>query len=103
MWITYQQPVDNSSTLYSTTTERQILPVILAGYRQILPVQALECTYLLGLQAGMETAIYIVSPNHPKGANNMKHIPAPIFFWVIVILVLFADTISETLTSWILG
>ncbi len=44
---------------YSTSTVRQILPVILAGHRQILPVQALECTYLLGLQAGMETAIYI--------------------------------------------
>ena len=51
---------------YSTSTVRQILPVIIAGYRQILPVQALECTYLLGLQAGMETAIYIVSPNHLK-------------------------------------
>ena len=88
---------------YSTSTVRQILPVIIAGYRQILPIQALECTYLLGLQAGMETAIYRVSPNHPKGANNMKHIPAPIFFWVIVILVLFADTISRTLTSFILN
>ena len=51
---------------YSTSTVRQILPVIIAGHRQILPVQALECTYLLGLQAGMETAIYIVSPNHLK-------------------------------------
>ena len=57
---------------YSTSTVRQILPVILAGHRQILPVKTLECTYLLGLQAGMETAIYRVSPNHPKGANNMK-------------------------------
>ena len=51
--------------LYSTTTVRQILPVIIAGHRQRLPVQVLECTYLLGLQAGMETAIYRVSPNHP--------------------------------------
>ena len=51
---------------YSTSTVWQILPGIIAGYRQILPVQALECTYLLGLQAGMETAIYIVSPNHLK-------------------------------------
>ena len=89
--------------IYSKTTERQILPVILAGHRQILPIQALECTYLLGLQAGMETAIYIVSPNHPKGANNMKHHTCHLFFWIIIILVLFADTISETLTHWILG
>jgi hypothetical protein len=49
MWITYQQPVDNSNTLYSTTTERQRLPVIIAGHRQILPVLLHYSTYLLGL------------------------------------------------------
>ena len=38
-----------------------------------------------------------------EGATDMKHITSPLFFWVIVILVLFADTISETLTHWILG
>ena len=58
---------------YSTSTVRQILPVIIAGYRQILPVQALECTYLLGLQAGMETAIYSVT-QPPKGNRPMKNI-----------------------------
>mgnify|MGYP003604875143 CR=1 FL=1 len=49
MWITYQQPVDNSSTLYSTTTERQILPVIIADYRQILPVLRINHTQYQGL------------------------------------------------------
>ena len=33
----------------------------------------------------------------------MKNIPSPLFFWVIIILILFADTISATLTRWILG
>ena len=114
MWISYQQVGHLSTTTgnmskikhmfsYSTSTVRQILPVILAGHRQRLPIQALECTYLLGLQAGMETAIYIVSPNHPKGAHDMKHISSHLFFWVIVILVLFADSISLFLTNMILG
>ena len=38
-----------------------------------------------------------------EGANDMKNIHSHLFFWVIVILVLFADTISATLTQWILG
>ena len=89
--------------IYSKTTERQILPVILAGHRQILPIQALECTYLLGLQAGMETAIYRVSPNHPKGANDMKHLTSPVLLWIILVLWMFSDAISLLITTYLLG
>ena len=49
---------------YSTSTVWQILPVIIAAYRQILPVLRVNPTQYQGLYAGTIPAIYGVSFCH---------------------------------------
>ena len=78
--------------------------------RSLLPVIGKYCRYKrqnVRIYQGHRLAWKLLSiechPTTPKGANDMKHIPSPLLFWVIIILMLFADTISNTLTSFILN